>query len=60
MNSNVQSIAASFDIKSLGRDSSGAVIEVTDYINGDNEILFLAVLQKVCTAWVLCRVINPI
>ncbi len=37
--SNVQPIAASFDIKSLGKDSTGAVIEVTDYINGDNDIL---------------------
>ncbi len=46
MNSNVQSIAASFDVKSLGRDSSGAVIDVTDYINGDNEILFFSSSAK--------------
>ncbi len=39
-NSNVQPIAAAFDIKSLNRDSSGAVIDVTDYINGDNDVLF--------------------
>ena len=38
-NSNIQPIAASFDIKSLGKDSAGAVIDVTDYINGDNEVL---------------------
>jgi hypothetical protein len=38
-NSNVQPIAASFDIKSLGKDSSGAVIDVTEYINGDNDVL---------------------
>jgi hypothetical protein len=38
-NSNIQPIAASFDIKSLGRDSRGAVIEVTDYINSDNDVL---------------------
>src|SRR5258706_2665145 len=38
-NSNVQPIAAAFDIKSLGRDSTGAVIDVTDYINGDNDVL---------------------
>ncbi len=37
--SNVQPISASFDIKSLGKDSSGAVIEMTDYINGDNDVL---------------------
>jgi hypothetical protein len=38
-NSNVQPIAAAFDIKSLGRDSTGAVIDVTDYVNGDNDVL---------------------
>jgi hypothetical protein len=38
-NSNVQPIAASFEMKSLGKDSSGAVIDVTDYINGDNDVL---------------------
>ncbi len=38
-NSNIQPIAASFDIKSLGKDSSGAVIDVTDYISGDNDVL---------------------
>ncbi|MFM2138394.1 MAG: hypothetical protein RJA57_701 [Bacteroidota bacterium] len=39
-NSNVQQIAASFDIKSLGKDSSGVVIDITDLISGDNEVLF--------------------
>jgi Met-zincin/Domain of unknown function (DUF5117)/Domain of unknown function (DUF5118) len=38
-NSNVQPIAASFDIKSLGKDSTGAVIDITDFINGDNDVL---------------------
>ena len=38
-NSNVQPIAAAFDIKSLGKDSTGAVIDITDYINGDNDVL---------------------
>jgi hypothetical protein len=38
-NSNVQPIAASFDIKSPGKDSTGAVIDITDYINGDNDVL---------------------
>jgi hypothetical protein len=37
--SNVQPIAASFEIKSLGKDSTGAVIDVTDFISGDNDIL---------------------
>lgn len=40
--SNVQAIAASFDIKALGRDSSGVVIDMTDYVSGDNDILFFS------------------
>jgi Met-zincin/Domain of unknown function (DUF5117)/Domain of unknown function (DUF5118) len=43
-NSNLQPIVASFDIKAFGKDSlSGSrssVIEVTDYLMGDNDILF--------------------
>lgn len=38
-NSNIQSIAQSFDLASLGRDSSGVVIDVTSFINSDNDIL---------------------
>ncbi|HEY6504137.1 MAG TPA: zinc-dependent metalloprotease [Chitinophagaceae bacterium] len=38
-NSNIQPIAASFDIRSLGKDSTGVVIEMTDYIGGDNDVL---------------------
>jgi hypothetical protein len=37
--SNVQPIAASFDIKAFSKDSAGAVIDITDYINGDNDVL---------------------
>jgi hypothetical protein len=44
--SNIQPIAASFDMKSLGRDSSGAVIEITDYINGDNDVLHFSSSMK--------------
>ena len=44
--SNVQPIAASFDIKSLGKDSSGVVIDVTEYINGDNDILHFSSSSK--------------
>ena len=40
INSNMQPIAASFDIKAFSPDSTGIVIDVTDLINGDNEILF--------------------
>ncbi|MDQ6609669.1 MAG: zinc-dependent metalloprotease [Bacteroidota bacterium] len=43
-NSNLQPIAAAFDIKAFAKDSitnvKGSVIEVTDYIMGDNDILF--------------------
>ena len=38
-NSNIQSIAQSFDIASLGKDSTGLVIDVTSFINSDNDIL---------------------
>lgn len=41
-NSNVQPIAASFDIKSLGKDSTGAVIDITDYIKSDNDLLYFS------------------
>ncbi|MDZ4795187.1 MAG: zinc-dependent metalloprotease [Bacteroidota bacterium] len=38
-NSNLQPIAAAFDIKAYGKDSTGAVIDITEYISGDNEVL---------------------
>ena len=37
--SNIQPIAASFDIKAFSKDSTGYVIELTDYISGDNDVL---------------------
>ena len=37
--SNIQPIAASFDIKAFSKDSMGTVIDITDYINGDNDVL---------------------
>jgi hypothetical protein len=39
LNSNLQPIVASFDIKAFGKDSS-CVIDVSDYISGDNPMLF--------------------
>jgi len=39
-NSNIQPIAAAFDVKALAKDSAASVIEVTDYVNGDNDVLF--------------------
>lgn len=40
--SNIQPIAASFDIKAFSKDSTGIVIDVTDFVNGDNDILYFA------------------
>ncbi|HLF47595.1 MAG TPA: zinc-dependent metalloprotease [Chitinophagaceae bacterium] len=37
--SNIQPIAASFDIKAFSKDSTTYVIEMTDYISGDNDVL---------------------
>lgn len=45
-NSNVQPIAAAFDIKAFSKDSTGSVVDLTDYINGDNDILFFASFYK--------------
>jgi len=49
-NSNLQPIVASFDIKALASDSAtgarGAVIDVTDYLMGDNDILFFSSRTK--------------
>ena len=41
-NSNMQPIAVAFDIKAFSKDSMSSVIDVTDFINGDNDILFLS------------------
>ena len=39
-NSNIQPIAAAFDIKAFGKDSASTVVDVTDYVNSDNDVLF--------------------
>jgi len=41
-NSNVQPIVNSFDVKSLGKDSTGAVIDITEFIDRDNDLLFFS------------------
>jgi hypothetical protein len=45
-NSNLQPIVAAFDIKAFAKDSvtnsKGSVIEVTDYLMGDNDMLFFS------------------
>lgn len=39
-NSNLQPLVASFDVKAFTPDSMGVVLELTDFLNGDNKILF--------------------
>ena len=41
-NSNVQPIAAAFDVKAFSKDSNGVVVDITDYISGDNDVLFFS------------------
>ncbi len=45
-NSNVEPIAAAFDVKAFGKDSTGVVIEVTDFFKGDNQVVSLSSGQK--------------
>src|SRR5690606_4426301 len=44
LNSNLHPIVSSFDVKAYAKDSAnrntGSVIDITDYLMGDNEILF--------------------
>jgi uncharacterized protein YdeI (BOF family) len=41
-NSNIQAIAASFNIAAYTPDKTGSVIDVTDYINSDNDIFYFS------------------
>ena len=45
-NSNVNPIAAAFDIKAIGKDSNSSVIDVTDFFNGDNQVVNIDPLGK--------------
>jgi hypothetical protein len=40
MNNNLQPVVAAFDVKAFTMDSIGVVIDMTDYINSDNDIFF--------------------
>src|ERR1700758_1112221 len=40
--SNIQAIAAAFNIAAYSPDKEGSVIDVTDYLNGDSEIFFFS------------------
>jgi hypothetical protein len=42
MNSNIQPIVAAFDIAAFNKDSTATIIEMTSYINNDNDILDFA------------------
>jgi hypothetical protein len=41
-NSNIQAIAAAFNIAAYTTDKKGSVIDVTDYINSDNDIFYFS------------------
>jgi len=45
-NSYVNPIAAAFDIKALSKDSSGVVIDVTDFFKGDNQVISINPFTK--------------
>ncbi|RKD92806.1 zinc-dependent metalloprotease [Mangrovibacterium diazotrophicum] len=40
VSNNVQAIAEAFNIKAFSPDSSGVVIEVTDFLNSDSDVLY--------------------
>lgn len=45
-NSNLNPIAAAFPVAALGKDSTGVVIEVTDFFKGDNQVVSLSPAGK--------------
>ncbi len=45
-NSNLQPIAEAFDVKAYSPDGTGSVIDITDFISGDNDILFMRAPTK--------------
>ncbi|GAB3007446.1 zinc-dependent metalloprotease [Niabella terrae] len=46
MNSNIQPIGASFEVKAWSPDSAGAVIDITEYVKGDNDYFFFSPVMK--------------
>jgi hypothetical protein len=40
LNSNIQPLVAVFDVKAFSRDSSGTVVDATDFISSDNDVLY--------------------
>ena len=49
-NSNIQPISAAFDIKALSRDSTGSVIDVSDYLLSDNDVVSFSSVPTGMTA----------
>lgn len=45
-NSNIQPIIASFPVKAFSPDKRGSVIDITDLVNGDNEVLYFSANDK--------------
>jgi hypothetical protein len=45
-NSNVDPIAAAFDIKAINRDTTGVIIDVTEFFKGDNQVVSLKPSDK--------------
>jgi hypothetical protein len=45
-NSSVNPIAAAFDIKAYGKDSTSVVIDVTDFFKGDNQVVSMPAAIK--------------
>ncbi len=46
LNSNLPPIMAAFDIKATAPDSSAVLVDMTDYINNDNELFFFSGQQR--------------
>jgi hypothetical protein len=53
MNSNIQPISAAFDIKAYSKDSTGSVIDVTDYLNSDNDVVAFAAASSTAQTAIL-------
>jgi hypothetical protein len=45
-NSNLLPIVAAFDIKAFGPDSASTVIDVTDFLNAENDVFFFTTITK--------------
>ncbi len=45
-NSNLQPIAEAFDVKAYAEGGTGSVIDITDFISGDNDILYMRGVTK--------------